>query len=471
MISEQSIFELGFGENQAPCEEVELSSRGQVPIWLEGSFIRNGPGLYEIGGKRFNHWFDGLGMLHKFDFKEGKVLYKSNFIECHSTTEALKDEEQSYSEFATDPCWSIFGKLRSIYKHGPTDSAKVSVGKIGTKYFALGETTMQIEFDPKTLKTLSRYNFNQPKVGTSSTAHPHVEDKDAYNLVTKYGPIDRYQILKMDKDATKVASIFTPNPSYMHSFGMTKKYYVIAESPYTVQSIKLIASTQPFIKNFKWNKKRGSKIWVIDRGSGKTVFKKEVPPFFFFHFVNTFDTEQGLTFDIVSYPNADVIESFYLKNIESHEKSIPGGNLHRYELDIDSKSFEHKVLSKEPIEMPSYDSERYSGREDYNYVYATGLGQGNPQFYNQITKINIREESALKWFEQGSFPGEPVFIQNPDSQAEDDGLILSLVIDTKDAASFLLILNASNFKEIARVYTPEAILAGFHGGFFNNDAL
>nr|HNH86454.1 carotenoid oxygenase family protein [Solirubrobacterales bacterium] len=53
---------------------------GKLPQWLTGSLLRNGPALFEIGEEKFNHWFDGLAMLHAFSFKGGKVSYRNRFL-------------------------------------------------------------------------------------------------------------------------------------------------------------------------------------------------------------------------------------------------------------------------------------------------------------------------------------------------------------------------------------------------------
>lgn len=48
---------------------------GQLPTWLKGILLRNGPGMHTIGDTRYNHWFDGLALLHSFTFKNGKLLH------------------------------------------------------------------------------------------------------------------------------------------------------------------------------------------------------------------------------------------------------------------------------------------------------------------------------------------------------------------------------------------------------------
>jgi carlactone synthase/all-trans-10'-apo-beta-carotenal 13,14-cleaving dioxygenase len=48
---------------------VEAEVQGKIPIWLHGSFVRNGPGSHH----GMTHLFDGYAMLVKFAFKNGSV--------------------------------------------------------------------------------------------------------------------------------------------------------------------------------------------------------------------------------------------------------------------------------------------------------------------------------------------------------------------------------------------------------------
>ena len=97
-----------------------------------------------------------------------------------------------------------------------------------------------------------------------------------------------------------------------------------------------------------------------------------------------------------------------------------------------------------------------------------GLRNENSFFYDQLTKIDIANNQSTKWVQEACFPGEPIFIPSPDSKAEDEGILLSLVIDARKKESFLLILDASSMKEITRIVVDEPILAGFHGNYFKN---
>lgn len=50
-------------------EEIEVPIRGvvkgNIPKWLNGSLIRNGPGSLRVGRSDFKHLFDGSALLHK----------------------------------------------------------------------------------------------------------------------------------------------------------------------------------------------------------------------------------------------------------------------------------------------------------------------------------------------------------------------------------------------------------------------
>eukprot|EP00884_Botryococcus_braunii_P018929 jgi/Botrbrau1/571/Bobra.0010s0037.1 len=60
-------------------QEVELKVKGQIPNWLSGTFVRNGPGTY----KGMNHMFDGYAMLAKFSFSDGRATYSNRCASVH----------------------------------------------------------------------------------------------------------------------------------------------------------------------------------------------------------------------------------------------------------------------------------------------------------------------------------------------------------------------------------------------------
>ena len=83
-----------------------------------------------------------------------------------------------------------------------------------------------------------------------------------------------------------------------------------------------------------------------------------------------------------------------------------------------------------------------------------------------ILKYNHSGSKNVYWFEVGSYANEPLFVPHPRPLSEDDGVILSVINNLKDQKAYLLILDAKDFKELARVDVPHFIPFGFHGQFF-----
>ena len=69
------------------------------------------------------------------------------------------------------------------------------------------------------------------------------------------------------------------------------------------------------------------------------------------------------------------------------------------------------------------------------------------------------------WHEDGCYPGEPILVREPGNDAEDGGVVLSVVLDARAGRSFLLVLDAESLGELARAEAPHHIPFGFHGQY------
>jgi carotenoid cleavage dioxygenase-like enzyme len=56
-------------------------------------------------------------------------------------------------------------------------------------------------------------------------------------------------------------------------------------------------------------------------------------------------------------------------------------------------------------------------------------------------------------------------VPSPAARGEDDGVVLSVVLDAGRGTSSLVVLDAARFTELARADVPHAIPFGFHGQF------
>lgn len=464
----------GFGHSpEVQLDDVPVA--GELPTWLGGSLLRNGPGTFQVGERRYRHWFDGPAMLHRFTFAAGRVSYANRFLETKAY-QAVRDEGRiAFSEFATDPCRSLFARAMAVFDPEVTDSAKVNIARVAERYLALAETPIQVEFDPHTLRTVGVMGWDSSNFGRSTTVHPHLDDErgEAINLVTRYGAVSTYVFRRFDTAAADEVSGETlatrrvSRPSYIHSFGMTARYLVLVEFPLVVNPVSLLLWLRPYIENFRWRPDRGTRFHVFDRDTGAHVRSVTTEAFFAFHHVNAYDQDSEVVVDLVGYDDASVIESFYLHRLEEPDARIPPGTLRRFRIPLDGRAdrVREEVLSPTAIELPSLDYGRMNTRPEHRYVYGVGL-RADRGFYDQLVKIDTVERATRTWYETDCYPGEGVFVGRPGRDDEDDGVVLSVVLDAARGASFLLVLDAATFAEVARAELPHPVLFGYHGQFY-----
>jgi beta,beta-carotene 9',10'-dioxygenase len=145
---------LGFQTLDQELRQVSLPVEGRLPPWLTGALLRNGPAKFEVGSRSYNHWFDGLAMLHRFAFADGKVTYTNRFLESRAYCSARDTGRMTYSEFATDPCRSLFKRFATFFSPPSFGgNANVSIAASGEEFLAMTETPLPVVFDPQTLET------------------------------------------------------------------------------------------------------------------------------------------------------------------------------------------------------------------------------------------------------------------------------------------------------------------------------
>ncbi len=122
-----------------------------------------------------------------------------------------------------------------------------------------------------------------------------------------------------------------------------------------------------------------------------------------------------------------------------------------------------ELLSDQDIELPRINYGRFNERP-YRYVWGVG-SEDSSGWLAKIVKIDTADGSTRAWSEPGCYAGEPVFVARPGAEGEDDGVLLSVVLDAGSESSFMLVLDAGDLGELARASVPHHIPFGFHGQF------
>ncbi|XP_043471148.1 carotenoid isomerooxygenase isoform X1 [Leptopilina heterotoma] len=337
---------------------------GNIPKWLNGSLLRNGPGSLKVGEYRFDHLFDSAALLHRFAISDGKVTYQSRFVQ----TEVFKKNQTAkrivVSAFGTkavpDPCKSIFQRISTTFQPEMTtsdDNSMISIYPFCDEFYTFTESPIIHRVDPKTLETLGKVNVSKHVSIVNHTSHPHVmKDGTVYNVglnITSRGPV--YTIVsfspsKIIKDEfgnerktsmfdeakieATVASRWLLNPAYMHTFGITDNYFIIVEQPLSVALMSVMKNrlkNEPMRSSLKWHKDETTQIHVISRKTGKIAKSFLTETFFYLHIINQFETLDNdyVVLDICAYRDAAMLDCMYINAINNMQTNPDYANLFR----------------------------------------------------------------------------------------------------------------------------------------------
>ena len=474
-----SDYRKGFADQTREIIVPSLEVEGAVPGWLSGTLLRNGPARFRLEDRTLNHWFDGLAMLHKFDIAEGRVGYANRFLDTPAF-QAARAGKMKYGEFATDPCRSLFRRMAQIFTGRPPGAnANVSIGRIAGEWVAQTETPLPVAFDQNTLETVGILRYSDRLKGQLTTAHPHY-DRDtgeAFNYLLSFGrktTCSVYALPDGSRERRLIGSYATDRPSYMHSFGLSRKYAILMEFPLVVNPLSMLVSGKPFIANYAWEPRRGTRFSLVDRQTGEVSHAHTDEAWFGFHHVNAVDRDGQVDLDIIVYPDADVVQYFYLDSLlgRPNRKSYPENELRRFTIDVSTGTVRSRKLAEGTAELPRIHYARCNSRP-YRYVYASGIrrrgqGQDESAFLNTVVKFDLKGDTR-EWREDGQYPGEPVFVARPgiptEARPEDDGILLTVVLDAAANSSYLLLLDAADLSEIGRARIPQHVPFGFHGTY------
>jgi carotenoid cleavage dioxygenase-like enzyme len=460
----------GFATLDTESDAVDLPVRGRLPDWLSGHLIRNGPARFDAGHRSFRHWFDGQAMLHRFAFDGGqqRVGYRNRYLDTPGLRSA-RDGRIGFGEFATDPCRSIFARYFTRFRRaqGASANACVNVVAMDGAQFAVTETPIAVRFDPETLATLGIEGYHDPIGGQVTTAHPHQAPGtgDLINYALRFGPRSDYQLYRQRPDSLRrelIAAVPDRTPGYLHSFGVTEDHAVLAVFPHVVNPLSFLLRDRPFIENYRWCPELGTRFVVVRLSDGAVRGTYHAEPFFAFHHINAYADGDDLVVDACAYPDSGVIDALYLDRLRAGDP-IPTPVPTRYRIDLGTGAVSSRPIADTALELPRIDYGRHNGRR---YRFAYGVGQHAPgDFFDQLVKVDVDTGATTTWFEPGCYAGEPVFVAAPDARGEDDGVLLSVVLDAASGTSFMVVLDAGSMRELARAGVPHAIPFGFHGQF------
>ncbi|KAK7966568.1 carotenoid oxygenase 2 [Apiospora aurea] len=479
----------------------------------------------KTGTFHISHWFDGLAHTHRFDIlaPEGgssadrgtvRVVYSSRLQPDTFIQQIKEGGRMPCKSFAqrSDPCVSMFGKCMAMfYGRGqlhtnigvtvmanmPGFQGAASANRTSSQGHRAGASNLVIatdtdvfaQADPDTMEVTSYVHqaaLHPELRGPSGPAHgmrcPETGDYFSFNLELGISPTYRVFQVSAATGKTTILARFQSKPAYIHSFFLSKKYVIICipVSHYQWNGAKilwegtLLDAMAPFDESAKccW--------FIVDRHHGKGVVAQFASPAaFFFHTTNAFEDEDtgDVICEVLLYPSTSVMKGFYYDVLlqrnnkarefwcDSARSSDLIGELGK-QAELPSPEVVLQVAAPHIGDLPTI-NDAYACRK-HRYMYSL-LWRGLSTFFDGIVKVDCDTKDVLIWSgPRGHSPSEAIFVPRPPAEMgepvdEDDGVLLSVVLDGANKTSYLLCLDAKTMTETGRAECEFAIAHHLHG--------
>lgn len=477
---------------------------GTIPAELEGTLLRNGPGLLEVGGTKLAQPLDGDGMICKFAIKDGKIHFQNKYVRTH---DFLK--EQAAGKMLFRGVFSVGNPSGGLF-FNPFDFtvknvANTGVVNWGNKLLALYESDLpyQLDNDLKTIGTTTlngaidtdkqRFGAHYRIVTEADGSRRLIGFNFQEQSLAQSGVVTMWEFDDQFNSISKTQHTMPGGTfGFIHDVLVTDEHYVILENPIEMNFGRLLGkyalAKACLAECLEYKADKPTKIHVITRpGKRSSILGNqaratfETPAFFSFHHVNVFEArEDRLVVDTIALAGIDFSNNYDSAGMFEGE---PGkGVVTR--LIINAKTGQvdrHPILNDRASELPSVAPAVVGKPHKYAYVGSSRVNDKSnwgplqvvmklnlPTDLGLDTRFDVEAVSSDIW-DAGSdqFAQEPIFCPRPGSSREDDGWLLVMVYDVQSDRTQLVILDAKDLQAgpVARVKLPHRIPYGIHGSF------
>ncbi len=510
----QAGYQFAFQTQREEHSGETLPVEGELPRWLVGRLLRNGPGQFEAGDEPLCHWFDAYAMLRGFDIdgRNNTVTYTNRFVRSEDFEYARNEGGVRRMLPGTPPDRGLFTRARQTLQGAFQDNPSIGVQRVGTDVAAVTESPTAINVDPATLETKDQRDLTAglPEVDLT-LGHPHYDpDADTFvNFGVSYNRQTTYTLFERDPQTaqpTVVGRKTFDDAPYAHTFALTDRFAVFADVPYGLDTTGLLLDSVTggtFVDNVE-PFDRDARFVVFDRETGELRAEVPADPFFVFHHANAYtvdaddrpvaggsravssdeatdwqwlgddgstDTTSGepaaVVIDLIAYPDHRALTELTIDGLAAGGPDVPTGDFVRYRVPLDGGRAERELLYGGQVEFPTINYRRRIGRS-YRYAYLAG-NDSDESLPTTLIKFDHTTRSATTWTPDGrAFPGEPLFEPAPGAKNEDTGVLLTTVLKPGHERTDLVVIDAREMTEIARAPLPHWLPYGYHGQFYRD---
>lgn len=435
---------------------------GRWPGSLTGTLYRNGPGWFERAGVRYDHWFDGDGLMRAWKIGGGRVVHTARMVATRKFV-----QEQRSGRFEVGAAGTYIPNAVPARNNDDFNTANTAVVRIGGRVFALWEGGSAIELDADSLQTRGTVTWREDLTAVPFSAHPLLErDGSAWNFgsLAFFGGAGLV-IWRIGADGSLAAfqMLKSRQPGYVHAFAMTPKYLVFMLMPFTMP-----AADGAFFARLKFSTDQPCRIALVPKDALDSPRWFDADFTAAYHFGDAYESGDEVVMRTVRHLDADEARSPMAAALRGQrpEPSL-GTDLASLRLNLKSGAARWESHGMPGIEFPTWD-ERTPGHRGARLFAPCTVGQADAPYFNGVASIDV-DSGRVKHWRYGAqvYSEEHRFVPRPGSSRPGDGWLLGTLLDYEHGRSGVAVLDAEHVDRgpIAQAWVPYTTPLGFHGWF------
>jgi len=443
---------------------------GAIPNDIDGVYLRNTENQVHQPLGRY-HPFDGDGMIHQIDFRGGKASYRNRFVRTHCFEEEAAAGQSLWGGLADRAGTSLrsgYGAHGSLKDSSSTDII-VHAGKAISTFYQCGAGW---QLDPETLAQLGPAPW-VPEDGIS--AHPKVDEATGELMFFNYSkraPHMHYGVVDRAGKLAHYVPFPLPGPRLPHDMCFSEHWSILNDLP-VFWDAELLKRD---VHAARLHEGVPARFGLIPRhGSPEEIRWFEAAPTYVLHFLNAYEEGDEVVMDgyFQEEPTPPPLpdpDGYGQLRAYVDEHSFRS-KLHRWRFNLADDSTREERLDDRILEFGMI-NQRVAGRR-HRYVYSTTSKPGWFLF-NGFVKHDL--ETGRSWevmLEDGRYASEAPFAPRSGAVDEDDGYLVSFVIDENRGTSECILIDCKRFADgpVCRIALPHKICSGTHAHWAERSAL
>lgn len=447
------------GETLGPAQ---VAWQGRLPHGLAGTLYRNGPAWMERDGFRYDHWFDGDGMVHGWRLQPDGVHHHARMV---ATPKFVR--EQQAGRFLYPTAGTTLAEVMPVRNNDDANTANTSVTMIHGRLFALCEAGSAFELDPDELTTLGPVTWRDDLTALPFSAHP-LRDRDG--SVWNFGCIammggSGLLLWHIGADGTLIQAqvLETPLPGYLHDFAQTDRHLLFVLMPFRIAD-----GQGAFFQRLRFLPEHGCRIAVVAKDDLTSARWFEAPFAAIYHFGDAFEHEGRIVLRAVRHADPEEARSPMRAVMAGQVQPLGGqGDLAALHLDLHTGRAHWQPYGVHGIEFPLFDA-RTPGNLSARLYAPTHEGTATAPYFNAVAAFDLERGKRRVWrYGNDILAEEHLFVPRPGSTRHDEGWLIGTLLDAANGRSGIAVLDTQRISDgpLAQAWLPYAFPLGFHGHF------